>query len=155
MNPRGNTNLWDGISKGINEALKQQSSKMNTSILVFTDGQPNIHPPMGLIPSLKNKLKGINVKFSISSFGYGYKIDANLLENIAEIGNGIYGYCPNTSMVGTILIHYISNLVSEISPLNVITVNDKKFNVILYNGSPTHVVIPLKKMTNLKSFKSN
>ena len=57
IDPDGMTNLWDGLDKGINEAIKQQNKRMNTSLLVFTDGQPNVHPPMGLIPTLKEKLE--------------------------------------------------------------------------------------------------
>ncbi|KAK8852664.1 hypothetical protein M9Y10_017653 [Tritrichomonas musculus] len=157
MYPNGGTNLWDGINKGIDEVVKQQKKKqqdkMITSLLVFTDGQPNIHPPMGLIPTLKEKLSDIDVKFSISTFGYGYSIDANLLEEIAEIGNGIYGYCPDASMVGTIFINYVSNLISEISPLNVLTVNGEKFHLILYNGSTTNLMIPLKENDRPEQFQ--
>lgn len=48
--------------------------------MVFTDGQPNIHPPLGLLSSLDCELEDLNVFFSISTFGYGDSIDANLLE---------------------------------------------------------------------------
>ncbi|KAK8871315.1 hypothetical protein M9Y10_007035 [Tritrichomonas musculus] len=150
IDPDGMTNLWDGLDKGINEAIKQQNKRMNTSLLVFTDGQPNVHPPMGLIPTLKEKLSDFNVYFSISTFGYGYNIDADLLEEIAEIGSGVYGYIPDASMVGTIFINYLSNLVSTVSPLATLTVNfdnkkPKKFNVVLYNGSSTNVMLSLGK----------
>lgn len=156
LKPHGNTNLWGGINKGIDEVTKQQTKNMNTSLLVFTDGEPNIHPPLGLIPTLKNKINKNNIFYSISTISYGYEIDADLLEEISEIGNGIYGYCPNSSMVGTTLVHYISNLISIVSPLTTLTVNvnenDKyQFNVILYNNAETNVMIPLNKDDDPKS----
>lgn len=143
-----NTNLWGGLSEGIDEVIKQQTTDMNTSLLVFTDGEPNINPPLGLIPSLKQKINESNVFFTISTISYGYEIDANLLEEISEIGNGIYGYCPNPSMVGTTLVHYISNLITIISPLTTLTVNindnnKNKYNIMLYNDSETNIMIPL------------
>ena len=66
------------------------------------------------MPKLKDKLNDTNIN--------GYSINANLLENIVEIG--IYCYCPYDSMVRTIFINSISNLITEISLLNALTVND-------------------------------
>ena len=78
-----------------------------------------------------------------------------MLEEIVEIGKGVYGYCPDASMVGTIFINYVSNLISEISPLNVLTVNGEKFHLILYNGSATNLMIPLKKNEQTEQFQIN
>lgn len=148
MKTRNSTNLWDGIEKGIDEALKNKDFQGNTSLLVFTDGEPNINPPMGIVPTMKEKLSKFSIFFSISTFGFGFKIDAGLLEEICEIGNGIYGYCPDASMVGTIFINYVSSLISTISPLAKLKVSfdDKKvslFDVVLYNGASTNVMVPL------------
>lgn len=81
-------------------------------------------------------------------FGFGFKIDAGLLEEICEIGNGIYGCCPDASMVGTIFINNVSSLISTISPLAKLKVSfdDKKvslFDVVLYNCASTNVMVPL------------
>ena len=77
---------------------------------LFTDGEPNINPPMGIVPSLKEVISGIpNVDFTISTFAFGYQVDSKLMEEISKIGNGIYGYCPDCTMVGTIFVNFMSN----------------------------------------------
>lgn len=98
MRPRGRTNIWDALRIGMIEA--QKFNEYNTCLMLFTDGEPNENPPMGIIPTLKETISDIkNVNFTISTFAFGYNVDSQLMEEIAEIGNGIYGYCPDYSMV--------------------------------------------------------
>ena len=62
--------------------------------MLFTDGEPNVNPPFGIVPSLKKIIIDIkNVNFTISTSAFGYRSNFQLMEEIAEIGNGIYGYC--------------------------------------------------------------
>ena len=62
--------------------------------MLFTDGEPNVNPPFGIVPSLKKIIIDIkNDNFTISTFAFGYRSNFQLMEEIAEIGNGIYGYC--------------------------------------------------------------
>lgn len=44
----------------------------------------------------------------------------------------------------SILENYLKNLKSQISPLAVLKVNEEKFNIVLYNGLATHIMVPLK-----------
>ena len=37
----------------------------------------------------------MDVNFIINTFAFGYDVDSVLMEDIAKIGNGIYGYCPD------------------------------------------------------------
>lgn len=160
----GCTNIWDALDKGIDQAIKEKDIiqelnknngdfQINTSLLLFTDGEPNRNPPMGIVPCLEKKLSELNSHFSISSFGFGYDIDSELMEDIAQLGNGIYGYCPDATMVGTIFISYMSNLISMLSPLAVIDITSNKGNqtknkLALYNGATTNLMIPLDKDDN-------
>ena len=85
--PKGATNIWDALRIGINVAKKYSETNYNTNLLLFTDGEPNINPPMGIVPSLKEYLSDINIKFTISTFAFGYNVDSILMEEIANFGN--------------------------------------------------------------------
>jgi len=117
MEPTGLTNIWSGIKMGIDISNSIPFKNYIKSIIVFTDGSSNCDPPLGVLPTLKEKLKISNNDFTISTFSYGSEVNSKLLIDIANIGNGIYGYCYDGSMVGTTFINYMSNLLSTITPV--------------------------------------
>ena len=84
---KGATNIWDALRIGIKLAKKYSESIYSTNLLLFTDGEPNINPQMGIVPSLKEYLSDINIKFTISTFAFGYNVDSILMEEIANFGN--------------------------------------------------------------------
>jgi len=136
----GCTNMWDGIKLAIKESSSIPYNKYQKSIMVFTDGLSNINPPEGIYQALKNTLDKSNDKFTISTFSFGNSIEPDMLIKIAELGNGIYGYCPDGTMVGTIFINYMANLLSTITPVVEVTLTQeneiKQTKVIgpLYRG---------------------
>ena len=82
MYPNGCTNIWDALRLGILEAKKYKN--YNTCLMLFTDGEPNVNPPMGIIPSLNETISDIkDVNFTISTFAFGYNVDSILMEEIA------------------------------------------------------------------------
>jgi len=117
INDRGCTNMWDGIKMAIETSSTIPCDQYQKNIMVFTDGQSNIDPPEGIYQALKNTLDVCNDKFTISTFSFGNAVRPDLLIDIARIGNGIYGYCPDGTMVGTIFINYMANLLSTITPI--------------------------------------
>ena len=126
MTPDGCTNIWDALRIGMIEAQKYK--EYNTCLMLFTDGEPNENPPLGIIPTLKEAISDIkNVNFTISTFAFGYNVDSQLMEEIAEIGNGIYGYCPDYSMVGTIFTSYMANILTTIESTVSINVKNNYF----------------------------
>jgi len=149
MYPDGCTNIWDALRIGMIEA--QKYNEYNTCLMLFTDGEPNTNPPMGIIPTLKEAISDIkNVNFTISTFAFGYNVDSQLMEEIAEIGNGIYGYCPDYSMVGTIFTNYMANILTTIESTVSINVKNKylqkKFEIGgLYSDIPRHLGFFLNK----------
>jgi len=114
---RGCTNMWDGINMAIDASSSIPYDQYQKSIMVFTDGYSNVNPPEGIYQALKNKLENCNDKFTISTFSFGNGIEPKLLVDIAKLGNGVYGYCPDGTMVGTIFINYMANLLSTITSI--------------------------------------
>ncbi|KAG8949154.1 hypothetical protein FRC04_008952 [Tulasnella sp. 424] len=83
-----------------------------SSIFLLTDGLPNVEPPRGHIPMLKLYLESLpkeRTKFTINTFGFGYSLDSKLLNDIAKIGNGHFGFIPDSGMVGTNFVHAVAN----------------------------------------------
>jgi len=109
LNPTNTTNIWDALRLGIEVANNPEFENKNISILLFTDGVPNINPPRGIINSLERLLERDHLKASINTFGFGYDLDSSLLRNIANNGLGTYSFIPDATMVGTIFVNFVAN----------------------------------------------
>lgn len=61
LTPGGMTNLWDGLHKGMEVLSNRNKSgaRLGASILLLTDGEPNIEPPRGHIPMLQRDRKSV------------------------------------------------------------------------------------------------
>jgi len=113
MQPDGQTNLWDGLEKGL-EVLRVGNSRANSAVFLLTDGQPNVEPPRGHLPMLK-KYRDQHGGYPgiINTFGFGYNLDSKLLNELATEGNGTYAFIPDGSFVGTIFVNALSNLLTN------------------------------------------
>ncbi len=60
----------------------------------------------------------------IHTFGFGYNLDSGLLYDIAKLSNGMNGFIPDASFVGTIFVNAISNILTTAAI-------DVKFNLDL------------------------
>lgn len=93
----------------------QRTGSRLSAVFILTDGQPNVEPPRGHIPMLKSYIDGIPPdapKFTISTFGFGYNLNSRLLDEIADLGKGTYGFIPDSGMVGTVFVHAVANVMS-------------------------------------------
>ncbi|CAF0945756.1 unnamed protein product [Rotaria sordida] len=110
----GGTNLWDGVRTGLELLSKEQDSVGRISAMfLLTDGCPTEIPPDGHLVSLENLKRNINFICTVNTFGFGYKLDSKLLEDIAVLGNfGSYAFIPDGAFVGTIFVNAISTLVT-------------------------------------------
>ena len=107
----GCTNLWDGLLTGMK---LMEDTQIISSIFLLTDGMPNVVPPRGHIPTLKKYILQNGLYTNINTFGFGYNLDCELLNEISVIGNGSYCFIPDSSFIGTVFINTISNLLSTI-----------------------------------------
>jgi Mg-chelatase subunit ChlD len=122
-NAEGMTNLWDGLYCAM-EVLKNRQSattegsyslmERNASILLLTDGEPNVEPPRGHIPMLKRyrESNGGNYPGIINTFGFGYTLDSVLLRNIAHEAGGMYSFIPDSGFVGTAFVNALGSILS-------------------------------------------
>ena len=108
IKPKAMTNLWDGMKAGIVLANEVGDDYIN-SVFVLTDGIPNVHPPLGYERSLKRLLKNLPLFGTISTFGFGYSLQSDLLMQIAKDGGGYFSFIPDAGFVGTCFINAVAN----------------------------------------------
>lgn len=112
--PQNMTNLWDGLVTGMDLLRNRPASdsKRNAALLLLTDGQPNVEPPRGHIPSLERYLDQFQgaAPFTVSTFGFGYNLDSGLLNDISCKTGGMYVFIPDSGLVGTVFVNTIANV---------------------------------------------
>lgn len=128
LTERGGTNLWSGLKQAYamlntlhNERVNAGLSVAETNeVMLFTDGQPNNIPPKGHIPTLQEFVKTsvrkeVVAKTNTRTYGFGYNLNAKLLEEIALTLDGTYSFIPDAGFVGTVFIHAMADLLSALS----------------------------------------
>lgn len=123
LRPQGATNLWDGMMvalsliKDLADEEDAQDPNTRSEILIFTDGMPNRNPSRGIIEEFRYHVRKHSITldmFSIRTFGFGYSLDSELLEQIAKYGRGTFNFIPDASFVGTVFIHTIADILSGV-----------------------------------------
>lgn len=105
----GQTNIWDGLYKGLQTLNNTPISNIIQTVMLLTDGQPNINPPRGILNMLEKYKDSGNMNCSINTFGFGFNLDSRMLKDISNIGNGMYAFCPDANFVGTTFCNILSN----------------------------------------------
>ena len=108
----GQTNIYHALVQALEIIEKRDDNRRNPAIMLFTDGVPNVSPPRGEVDALKRILTKKNHTCPIHTFGFGYDLNSNLLYDIAKATNGMMGFIPDASFIGTILINAIANVMS-------------------------------------------
>ena len=124
-----NTNMWSGIVSSLDILKDSSPNSKNKGILLLTDGVPNAIPPRGHESMLKRYFEQHNFKCPISCYGFGYELDSELLMNLSDISGGDgYSFIPDASILGSVFINGISNLLTT-------ACNNCKVRVELTKGS--------------------
>lgn len=123
----GGTNLWDGLHKGLEEIRTTSNPSRGSAVLLLTDGCPNVVPPRGHQAMLdRYKDSNPDMNCSISTFGFGYSLDSELLADLAIRGNGQFSFIPDAGFVGTTFVHAASNLLSTVARRVVLKVSSER-----------------------------
>lgn len=126
IRPSGGTNIWTGIQRGLAMAERALASaasaaagstRYNVALIVQTDGEsdPSYNPPRGIVGTFRAWLDahpGVRLTVHTVGYGYGKALDMPLLREIAKAGSGTVNYIADGSMVGTVFIHLMANLMS-------------------------------------------
>jgi Mg-chelatase subunit ChlD/phage pi2 protein 07 len=99
------------ISSGLIKAFEMVKNH-TTSILLFTDGEPNRHPPTGYVNFIKRYMEKYPT-VNIHTFGYGNSIDLDVMTTISKYSSGYFNYISDAGMVGTVFCYAMANILSE------------------------------------------
>ena len=113
MQAGGGTNIWAGLEIAINHAAEHKQK--NPLILLLTDGEPNIDPPRGLVPTIQQTLQAMGLHVPIHTFGFGYDMNSRLINSVADATQATYAFIPDCSMVGTVFINFIATALASIA----------------------------------------
>jgi Mg-chelatase subunit ChlD len=108
----GQTNIWDALRLCVDNISSQNNlTDCNVEVYLLTDGTPNINPPRPIVDTMNQYIrqkfdKDLKVRFS--TFAYGYDLDSDLCYNISQTSNGMFGFIPDSTMVGTVFINSLS-----------------------------------------------
>lgn len=114
IRPNGQTNIYGALVKAIELLETRDDKSRNGSILMLTDGVPNISPARGIVETLKQLRISKNFSSPIYTFGFGYNLEKDLLYNISKIANGGHGHIPDGSMIATVFCNFIATILTTI-----------------------------------------
>lgn len=140
----GLTNLWGGIQLGVEKAKESLLAfpNFNANVIVLTDGEPNTNNPIrgfqgavsGIMPPVKDPRA---LPISVHVIGIGNALSEAttelLAKDIALPGNGGFSFISDGTMVGTVFIHLVSNLLNV--AMNNCRFNDKFVGQVLVGQS--------------------
>ena len=110
LTPKCSTNIWDGLKTSL-DILRLNSPPNKLKVIkLLTDGVPNIEPNRGHEYMLEKYFKDNKFKCMINCYGFGYHLKSDLLDNLSRISGGDgYSFIPDSSLLGNIFIHGVSN----------------------------------------------
>lgn len=111
LDANGNTNLWGGLKAGL-DLLRDTPNHRHGSVFLLTDGEPNVIPPRGHLPMLRQYINANGLPGAVNTFGFGYSLDSGLLNELAVAGSGTYAFIPDASFVGTVFIHSTTSILA-------------------------------------------
>jgi Hint-domain/VWA / Hh protein intein-like/von Willebrand factor type A domain/U-box domain len=138
VEPDASTNIDAAITTMMSVANSPELAGRAIFAALLTDGAETVipHPTVGTVRWLtKQEMKN---PWTLSTFGFGYELDSQLLKRIAEMptsGSGVFGFIPDLSMIATVFINWAANCMSTGSRNAVINVNVNGTTATLNTGT--------------------
>lgn len=107
--------MWAGIHAAM-ELLRKDTlgGARKKSVLLLTDGVPNVNPPEPYAKALRNYHdQHPKFKFQMNTFGFGYHLKSDLLLELAQECNGTFAFIPVAPNVGTVFVNTVSNVLTN------------------------------------------
>lgn len=134
IHPDSQTNIWDAIRVAAQIANRPEMACQNIVGMLLTDGFPNVNPPRGIVPTLASL--PMKNPWTFHTFGFGYQLDSKLLQDIAEWGHGLFGFIPDCSMVGTVFINFLANMLATAVSNMEIRIDSEGHGHSVFNTGP-------------------
>ena len=134
IRPRGQTNIWGAIEKGLQLLDDREDKTRNSAILMLTDGIPNVSPARGEIDTLKKLRKNKNFTTPIYTFGFGYNLKRELLYDMAKYANGANGHIPDGNMIATVFCNFIGTILCTVVMNLQLHISPKENNTAYFNN---------------------
>ena len=115
IRPRGQTNIWLPIEEAIKLIDLRHDKTRNASIILLTDGVPNISPARGEVETFKRHRDKYNISCNLYTIGFGYSLQRGLLYSLAKEGDGNTGHIPDGSMIATVFNNFIGNILCTVA----------------------------------------
>lgn len=108
----GGTNIEGGLVKGYAELVANYDKKAVNKLILLSDGMANagITNPVQLAAIASEKKLKNNI--SLSSFGVGREFNENLMNSLAESGNGNYYFIDSAGKVESILAQEFNEIMN-------------------------------------------
>ena len=154
LEPDDTTNIWDGLKVALNSLLEAEDKKHRRRKFVFllTDGQPNVSPNIGEARWVESYLrKHPDTAFQINTFGFGYKLDSEILLGISAAGGGAFGFIPDAKLLGTNFVNCVANAATtlcvkaklHLTPLEGSTLAKDLGENLSFEKQDDHIVVEL------------
>ena len=118
INAKGGTDILSGLEKAV-DILKKEKDKTNedrvSSILLLSDGCDNHLNDIQLADSLRNLTKGLNLSFTLNTFGYGYDHDPKIMNKLANVRDGSFFLVEEYNKVSEYFVSVLGGCVSVVS----------------------------------------
>lgn len=115
----GGTNILSGLAKAVEILKRIKNDKDDTnrvsSIILLSDGCDNYSNDIQLAESLKKLTKGLNLSFTLNTFGYGYDHDPKIMNKLANIRDGSFFLVEDYKKVSEYFVSVLGGCVSVIS----------------------------------------
>lgn len=107
----GSTDIPRGLLKGI-----EQNGDYT---ILLTDGENRIDPPRGTLEEyINNIIKDYTGVIHTVGLGMSSDLDTETLYKVSKKNRGMYHFCPDATMVGTVFIHMIANIYTSVFTVN-------------------------------------
>ena len=112
----GYTNIVGGLNLGIKIAAQARMKNNSTAIILLSDGKDdNSRTVCERARICIDSYKNLNISYTIHTFGYGLKHDAETMSVIAELQNGGFYYIEKFESVSAAFANCLGELLSSVA----------------------------------------
>ena len=121
MKHGGGTGLWDGVKTSLDCLVRAQASDAadgnhnGAAVLLLTDGEPSDGTDQARQMRTYLEQQQHPLTFSMNTFGFGYSLNSELLNDLACTGDGMFSFIPDAGFVGTTFVNVTANLLATLA----------------------------------------